>query len=179
MGGKAAMQLALTVPHRVSQLIVVDIAPITYIPTPHPADPSIVLRAMRNVDFSVAKSRKDVDTHLLEGGLSSEQVRHFVMTNLVKSDTVDQRYRWKLNLPAISDSYRQIASFPNHEGNVYNGPTCMIRGGKSSYVPFHAMKNFTALFPNTKLVTISEAGHWLQSQNPDDFVRSVNDFLSD
>lgn len=177
MGGKVAMQLALSEPEKVSELVVVDIAPISYTAGRDSGDPVIATKAMRAVNLQNVQTRDQVDAALMVGGVESEAVRQFVLTNLIKSRNTGSKYEWKANLEAIEAAFPSIMAFPEHDGNTYNGPTCVIRGGKSKYVPFQAMKAFTALFPNTKLVTISEAGHWLQAQAPDDFCRAVNDFL--
>lgn len=177
MGGKVAMQLALTEPSRVSELIVVDIAPVKYTPGKDSGDPYATTRAMQAVDLSVCQTREDVSAQLLHNGVESESVRQFVMTNLIPTKGDTSKYAWKPNLPAIEAGFSDIMSFPDHTGKVYEGRTCLIRGGKSKYVPFQTMKVFTSLFPNSKLVTISDAGHWLQAQTPDDFCKSVNDFL--
>lgn len=180
MGGKVAMQVALSEPQRVSELVVVDIAPLNYTVGKDSNDPYIATKAMTKIDFSNIQRRSEVDAQLLKHGVKSEAVRQFVMTNLASEEEQSKRtYRWKLNLAAVHAAFPNIMSFPDHTGRVYNGPTCVIRGGKSKYVPFEAMKRFTSLFPRSKLVTISEAGHWLQAQAPDDFVASVNDFLGD
>lgn len=180
MGGKVAMQVALSEPQRVSELVVVDIAPLNYTVGKDSNDPYIATKAMTKIDFSNIQRRSEVDAQLLKHGVKSEAVRQFVMTNLASEEEQSKRkYRWKLNLAAVHAAFPNIMSFPDHAGRVYNGPTCVIRGGKSKYVPFEAMKRFTSLFPRSKLVTISEAGHWLQAQAPDDFVAAVNDFLGD
>lgn len=180
MGGKVAMQVALSEPQRVSELVVVDIAPLNYTVGKDSNDPYIATKAMTKIDFSNIQRRSEVDAQLLKHGVKSEAVRQFVMTNLASEEEQSKRtYRWKLNLAAVHAAFPNIMSFPDHTGRVYNGPTCVIRGGKSKYVPFEAMKRFTSLFPRSKLVTISEAGHWLQAQAPDDFVAAVNDFLGD
>lgn len=180
MGGKVAMQLALTEPQRVSELVVVDIAPLNYSIGQDPSDPYTAAKAMSKVDFDKILTRAEVDAELLKNGVKSEAVRQFVMTNLTLVEEQSQRkYRWRVNLEAVYAAFPSIMSFPVQTGRVYNGPTCVIRGGKSRYVPFEAMKTFTSLFPQSKLVTIPEAGHWLQAQAPDDFVATVNDFLGD
>ncbi|CAN8069033.1 unnamed protein product [Agarophyton chilense] len=177
MGGKLAMHLALSHPHLVSDLIVVDIAPIQYQPTNDPADAFNVTRAMLNVDLSAVQTRDQVDQQLIENGVTSDVVRGFVMTNLAADQEASSKYRWKVNVNAIHGSMPCIMSFPEQHQRRYEGPTCVIRGGKSKYVPFNAMRTVTSLFPNTKLVTISDGGHWLQSQMPDQFCAAVNDFL--
>lgn len=184
MGGKVAMQTALTYPDRVNKLIVVDIAPVTYKPGNHPSDSTIASRAMAAIDLTSVKTRKDVDQLLQQQGISIEAVRQFLLTNLttISSDSQNsqKQYQWKSNVNEIVDAIPHLLSFPDHEyGVTYDGKTCVIRGGKSNYVPFQAMRTFTKLFPKTKLVTISDAGHWVQAQMPDEFCQSVTDFLDD
>jgi len=178
MGGKVAMQLALSHPHLVAQLVVVDIAPVTYADRSGPADPFTAIRAMSAINLSHFQTRAQIDEALRVHGVASLQVRQFVMTNLKQSSNSSSKYEWKLNLPAIHAALNDISAFPHHDRKTFGGPTCLIRGGKSDFVPFQAMKLFVSLFPNTKLVTLSDAGHWLQAQAPDQFCRSVNDFLA-
>lgn len=178
MGGKVAMQLALSQPDRVSELVVVDIAPITYTPGQNGGkDPATAVRAMQRIDLANVSERAEVNAALEVGGVASEAVRQFVMTNLRRGSGGE--YEWKVNLAALEDGFPEIMDFPEQGGRVFRGRTCLIRGGKSKYVPFESMRAVTGLFPNTKLVTIAEAGHWLQAQAPDDFCRAVNDFLGD
>lgn len=179
MGGKVAMQLALTLPERVSELVVVDIAPSTYESTNAPGDTFNAIAAMRSVDLTQMETRADVDSELERMGVGSSDVRQFVLTNLVSGggSPSGTKYQWKVNVESIHAGFRDILAFPDHSGKRYTGPTCLIRGGNSKYVPFESMRNFIGLFPNTKLVTIADAGHWLQAQMPDEFCRSVNDFL--
>lgn len=184
MGGKVAMQTALMHAERVSELVVVDIAPITYPTQGAMSDAMVSARAMAELDLDSMTSRADVDRRLTELGVKAEPVRQFLMTNLVRDEATDDadaapQYRWKANVQAIASALPGIMSFPDHTGRSYDGRTCVIRGGKSPYVPFQAMRQFTQLFPKTKLVTISEAGHWVQAQMPNEFISSVNDFLGD
>lgn len=178
MGGKVAMQLALQEPHKVSELIVVDIAPVTYKKSKSPSDPSNAMTAMRAINLSACKRREHVDNALQVQGVASKTVRQFVMTNLRTNTAGTQLYSWRLNLDAIIEALPDLRSFPDTHGRVYSGPTCIIRGGKSPYVPFSVMRLVTTLFPNSKLVTLSEAGHWLQAESPNAFCNAVNDFLA-
>lgn len=178
VGGKVACCTALRHPDRVRKLVVVDILPIAYRPDPRdPADTSNVLRTLSGVDLSHVSRRPDADALLQEAGLDSEPLRQFLLTNLVKSD--DDKYQWKMNVAEIAKAMPQLLSFPTNAmaGRSFEKDTCMIRGGKSKYVPFQHMKSFINYFPNTKLVTISQAGHWVPAQMPDQFCQSVNDFI--
>lgn len=183
MGGKVAMQAALTHPQRVSELVVVDIAPVTYSARSDPSDPPVAAHAMAKIDLRSVQSRNDVDKLLSQSGVASQSVRQFLLTNLVRNDDKGDKdaplYRWKTNVNAVVDALPRLMAFPDQRGAIYSGKTCIIRGGKSTYVPFKVMPTFTKLFPNAKLVTISEAGHWVQAQMPDQFCRAVNDFLGD
>lgn len=181
LGGKVAMQTALTNPTRVSELIVVDIAPIPYAPSKNAADASVAANAMVAVDLRSVQSRQDADTALAKNGVDIESVRSFLLTNLtrVTDSSANTRYKWKSNVHAIREALPVLRDFPPHKDKTYVGRTCLIRGGNSRYVPFQSMLSFTKRFPNTKLITISDAGHWVHSQRPEEFCRSVNDFLAD
>lgn len=181
LGGKVAMQAALTNPKRVSELIVVDIAPIPYAPSKNAADASVAADAMAAVKLDSIQSRQDADGALAKNGVDVAAVRNFLLTNLTRTTDpfADTRYKWKSNVHAIREALPILRDFPRHENTVYEGRTCLIRGGNSRYVPFQSMLSFTKRFPNTKLITISDAGHWVHAQSPDEFSRSVNDFLAD
>lgn len=175
MGGKVAMHLALTQPELVGALVVVDVAPVTY--AHRPGGTPSVLRAMQLADVNECATRDEVDAALERHGLKNIAMRRFVMTNLVTR--ADGGFSWRVALDEIVRELPQIMAFPSHPGRVYHGRTCVIRGGKSQYVPFSAMRDFTAFFPATKLVTLSDAGHWLQAEQPDTFCSTVNSFLQE
>lgn len=182
MGGKVAMHTALQHADRVEKLIIVDIAPLTYRPTKNEADPSFALDVMKTIsDHHMAQisSRTQANDLLKEHGIQSEGVRQFLLTNLRKNDgdNNDTKYQWKTNVEEVVKAMPHLLSF--EATGVYNGPTCFIRGGLSKYVPFNAMKHSVQLFPSLKLVTVSQAGHWVQSQQPDQFCQAVNDFIND
>lgn len=182
VGGKVSMECALTNPHRVSELIVVDIAPVTYNPRNHASDASLAARAMAGVDLHTVQTRADADAALTVRGVENQAVRDFLLTNLVRNKQAESdasKYEWKANIQQIVQALPTLMAFLDHRASMYSGRTCVIRGGKSHYVPFDSMKAFTKLFPSTKLVTIADAGHWVQAQMPDQFCRSVNDFLAD
>lgn len=175
------MQTALTNPTRVSELIVVDIAPIPYAPSKNASDASVAADAMAAVELHSVQSRQDADVALEKNGVDIPAVRDFLLTNLTRETdpSANARYKWKSNVHGVRKALPVLRGFPQNEDAVYKGRTCLIRGGKSRYVPFQSMLSFTKLFPNTKLITISDAGHWVHVQSPDEFCRSVNDFLAD
>ena len=61
MGGKTAMQFALTYPESVDHLIVVDIAPKAY-----EGGHEYILEALQSVKINEVESRKEVEEHLVQ-----------------------------------------------------------------------------------------------------------------
>lgn len=191
MGGKVAMQTALENAERVAALVVVDIAPVVY--RPARSDAARVAAAMAAVDPARESGRAAVSDALRAAGLRDDALRAFALTGLTRghgekgggeggSDGKRGRgaWRWKTDVDAVQGAMQTLMGFPTHgEGVAYHGRTCVVRGGRSQYVPFGVMPAFAKLFPNMKLVTISEAGHWVQAQTPQQFVNAVNDFLAD
>ena len=53
----------------------------------------------------------------------------------------------------------------------------LLKGYKSEYIVPTDEAIIHRHFPNAKLVTISNAGHWLHAENPKDFYREVVKFI--
>ncbi|MFL1407615.1 alpha/beta fold hydrolase [Marinobacter sp. M1N3S26] len=176
MGGKTAMQVALTYPERVKRLIVADIAPVTY----HPRHDAI-LEGMKNLDLSSVKSRSDADQALQEY-VEVPEVRMFLLKNLVrvsaeeKADNPDT-FRWRLNLPVIDACYQNLADAPEGEG-PFEGPVLFIKGAESAYIQRKHRERIDTLFPTARVEEIEGTGHWLHAEKPDEFARRCRDFLT-
>lgn len=168
MGGKVAMQLALTHPDRVSRLVVVDIAPRGYQPA-HEA----LFRALEDADPSTRASRSEVD-EFLSDRIPDTGIRQFLLKNLAHGP---DGYRWQMNLDAITSNYDRIL-----EGltvfATYEGPTLFIRGARSDYVQDDDRDLIQAYFPQATLVTIPRAGHWVHAEAPEPFADAVTEFLA-
>jgi len=168
MGGKCAMQLALSFCERIDKLAVVDIAPKRY------ADPFwvVYLEAMRALDPGQLASRREAD-RLLQASIPDPVYRQFLLSNLAKSP--DGRYSWKPNLDALSASQNDLAAEIN--GSACDVETLFIRGGRSDYITDADQDAITQLFPNSSLVTITGAGHLVHIEARDEFSRVLSDFL--
>ena len=107
MGGKTAMQFALTFPDLVNQLVVVDIAPKAY-----EGGHQAIFEALFSLDLSVIRNRKQADA-ILKEQVPDFGVRQFLLKNL----TNDKKggYKWKMNLPVIYQNYEQILAAINSE----------------------------------------------------------------
>ncbi|MAU41974.1 MAG: alpha/beta hydrolase [Kordiimonas sp.] len=167
MGGKVAMQCALTYPDRIDSLIVGDIAPVYY--PPHHSE---IFAAFRAVDEAGIIKRNDAET-IMRDYVDDSGVRMFLLSNL-RCDP-DGRFRWRLNYPVLSDHYDDIAAAP--EGYPFDGKTLFIRGGRSEYIPTAYEPAIYDLFPAAAIETIAGAGHWLHAEKPVEFTNIIEKFI--
>ncbi len=60
---------------------------------------------------------------------------------------------------------------------MFEGPTLLLRGGKSDYVTDEDGDAMGGLFPALKFETIAKAGHWVHAEAPDTFYEIASRFL--
>lgn len=169
MGGKTAMQTALTFPDRVDRLIVVDMAPKAY--PPHHEE---ILEALDRIDPGEYKDRDEIDKTLAED-VPTWSIRQFLLKNL---EYDGEQYSWKMNLDAIRAHYDDLTAAINGD-TPFEGPALFVRGGNSDYVLDQDLEEIRALFPRAELVTIENAGHWVHAEKPEALAEVVIDFLED
>jgi esterase len=167
MGGKAAMQLALTQPDLVRRLIVADIAPVAY-----QHDQSHHARAMASVDLTQITTRAEADT-ALAAGVEDASLRAFFLQSL---DLRQSPPRWKLNLAVLEAEMPGIVGWPATQGR-FDGPTLFLTGAASHYVQPEYRETIRALFPKARFAKIPGAGHWLHAEKPREFEETVRVFL--
>lgn len=164
MGGKVAMQVALTEPDMVSNLIVVDIAPRSY-----ERGHDLIFTALNSVPIETVASRGDVEEYLGKY-ISETGIKLFLMKNLSRNK--DGSYRWKMNLPIIEKNYESILQ-PTLSDFPYEGPTLFISGERSDYIREEDQERIIELFPEAKVETISNAGHWVHADQKDAIIASI------
>jgi pimeloyl-ACP methyl ester carboxylesterase len=169
MGGKVAMTLALSNPERVVKLVVVDIAPRSYLRL-HDE----ILDALLSIDPSAFHSRQEVD-FALAGKIPDFAVRQFLMKNLGRDSSGS--FFWKANLESISRNYEAIASEVSSSAPFLN-PTLFIKGDRSQYILESDTPIIHKLFPKARIVSI-ESGHWVHAESPALFADVVQQFLRD
>ncbi|RMJ02588.1 Esterase YbfF [Marinobacter litoralis] len=175
MGGKVAMQVALSYPERVLGIIVADISPVSYQPR-HDA----ILEGMKNLDLRGVKSRTEADSRLAEY-VETPGVRQFLLKNLerIPKDEIEQDdllFRWRLNLPVIDASYSNLSAAPEGDG-PYDGAVLFIKGADSAYIQTKHQDTIQTLFPNAELKIIEGTGHWLHAEKADTFATLCRQFL--
>lgn len=168
MGGKTAMLFAATHPEMVNKLLVADISP-RYYPVHH----DTILNGLSSLDFSTLKSRGAADKQLAKY-ISDFGIRQFLLKNLFWKEKGQLALR--MNLDVLKDEVGEVGeALPLH--TIFNGDTLFLRGDKSEYIGHQDETIIKNHFPNSKIVTISNAGHWLHAENPEDFYNAVMAFV--
>lgn len=167
MGGKVAMQLALTHPDAVEKLVVIDMEPFQ-------ADDnhSGIFEALLGLDLSKITSRQEAEAYLAER-IKDFGTRQFLLKNITRED--DGSFTWKMNLPVLWKHYQDILAPVS--GNPFDKPTLFIRGGRSNYIKPEEIPLIKPLFPQAEVVTIENAGHWVHADQPQELLRILHDFL--
>ncbi|MCW8194941.1 alpha/beta fold hydrolase [Proteobacteria bacterium 005FR1] len=168
LGGKVAMEFACHEPERIAKLIIADIAPVTY-----PSHHNAILDGLASIELDQVKSRRDADEQLAKF-VSEAPIRQFILKSLDRSS--EGSYRWRLNVPTILDKYEDLRLAVCEHCN-FAGPTLFLRGEHSNYIAERNHDEIKAKFPESSIVTIDGASHWLHAEKPDAVARAIIDFL--
>ncbi|HVI50363.1 MAG TPA: alpha/beta fold hydrolase [Candidatus Sulfotelmatobacter sp.] len=169
MGGKTAMQLALIQPELLERLIVVDIAPVSYVRESYPE----YVDAMKRVDLSRTTRRAEIDAQLAPV-ITDDSLRAFLLQNLISEHG---HFRWRINLDGIGPNLPGIIAFPEHHGG-FSGPTTFLAGERSDYIRPRDEAAMKRLFPHCKLIEIGASGHWPHAEQPEKFLKLVRSALT-
>lgn len=168
MGGKTGMLFAVEHPERVQNLIVADIAPKFY--PPHHQE---ILDALEEVDFNVISSRSEID-EILKKYISEIGIRQFLLKNVYRKEK--NRLAYRFNLEVLQEHYDEIGvALPPR--SLFEGPVLFLKGQLSGYIHEQDEDMILAHFPNSRIVQITNASHWLHAENPKDFYINVVEFL--
>lgn len=170
MGGKVAMHLALSHPDLVDHLLIADIGTKDY-----PGGHENIIDTLNALPLDQLTSRADAET-FLRRTIPQDGVVQFLLKNLARDG--QHRFRWKMNLPAITEQYDHIVS-GLHPDHAYDQPATFLRGGRSAYILDEDWPGILDIFPQARLITVPDAGHWLHSEQPDVFYDLVNRQLND
>jgi esterase len=166
LGGKVAMQLALSEPARVRRLVCADIAPVRY--APHHAE---IFAGLQAVDLASLQQRSDADA-ILARHVDQLPVRQFLLKSLYRDD---RGFHWRFDLPALIANYGEVLAAP--QGEPFDGETLFIKGGLSDYLLPEHEAQVRELFPHFRVKVIEGTGHWLHGEKPVVFNKLVKDFL--
>ena len=152
MGGKVAMLLACRHPSRVTQLMVVDIAPKNYLSHAHRAE----FAAMNELRLDTVQSRGEAELRF-EARVSDWAMRKFLTTNLER--TAEGTWQWLINLPVITAALPAIEGNPLVDTDQFTGPVLFVTGGKSRYVVEADKAVIMQYFPAARITIIADSGH--------------------
>ena len=174
LGGKVAMELALSYPALVDKLVVADIAPVTYQPS-HER----IFEGLFAVSAAQCESRQEA-ARVLEKTIQDPGVVQFLLLNLrragVGQGPGEGVWQWRLNHEGLAAAYPNLLQ-GIAAARPYDGETLFIRGEQSAYVTDAHQEAIKALFSHVEVATIDAAGHWLHVEKPSLFNQMVMDFL--
>ncbi|MCB4799316.1 alpha/beta fold hydrolase [Neotamlana laminarinivorans] len=169
MGGKTAMMFSTLYPEYVSKLIVADISPRFY-PVHHDG----ILNGLSAINFDAIKSRGEADKMLSEY-VSDFGTRQFLLKNVYR--VTKDKLGLRINLEVLKNEVGEVGeALPTQQ--TFSKDTLFLRGDRSEYIGVGDESIIKSHFEKAKIVTISNAGHWLHAENPKEFYESVMKFLS-
>lgn len=166
MGGKVAMWLALHHRQRVDNLLVADIAPVSY---SHSFDNTV--NALKDLPLSELGNRKQAEEWLALA-IPDLNYRQFLLQNLVLQNG---GYRWRVDLEIFQQNAHHIVAFPEAAVEPFPKPALFLSGEHSAYIRSDAVY---PLFPRAAISEIAGTGHWLHVDAPEQFCKNVSDWLS-
>ncbi|KAI0810747.1 alpha beta hydrolase fold family [Xylaria sp. FL0064] len=181
MGAKTAMTLALDQPSLISDIVSVDNAPIDATLSRNFAT---YIRGMRHIEDAGVTRQSEADS-ILESYESDVGIRQFLLGNMhrvaVPSDSEQKKnvVKFRIPLDILAKSLDNLGDFPfrNPDEARFEKPALFVRGTRSKYVPDEAIPIIGRFFPRFTLVDI-EAGHWVISEKPAEFLKAVIEFLT-
>jgi esterase len=168
LGGKVAMEIALSFPQRCATAVIADIAPVSY--SPHHDS---VFAALDAVVSGGVKSRGEA-AQIMSEYLKEEGVIQFLLMSLQRAP--DGNYGWRFNLQGIKDNYQAVRAGPDVE-RPFERPVLFIKGGDSDYILPEHTERVLQLFPAAQVKVMLDCGHWLHAQQPALFNSIVGRFL--
>ena len=170
MGGKVAMRLALDHPERLARLIVVDIAP-RFSNMEHQDD---IVAGLQAVDFTTCANRQEADAALARY-VPNVGTRQFLLKNLYRTE--DNTFAWRINLKVLAAQLAAIGEETVGKAPFLK-PALFIRGGQSDYITTaDKLHGIPALFPNSQVATVVDAGHWVHAEKPEEIFEMVKTFV--
>ncbi|MFN8575227.1 MAG: alpha/beta fold hydrolase [Candidatus Sericytochromatia bacterium] len=168
MGGKISMNFAIDYPEIVDKIIVVDIAPKMY-----QHENRQYIESLLAMDLEKINTRDDAEKMLIEK-IPERAVRLFLLKNLYRKE--DMSFGWKLNLDAIYNNIRELEGYTTDSCSKIEA--LFIQGELSKYILDSDYPIIKKVFPNSKIIKINGAGHWIHAEKPNEVYDLIIKFLS-
>jgi len=170
MGGKTAVNFAISWPEKLNGLLIADISPLTQ-NDKNNEDFDLhlkILDYMLNENISSIRSRNEIDL-CLSKRIKSERVRELIMKNLKRES--DNTFSWKLNASAIMGNIHRVTEGIQTTGalpvELTGFPVFFLKGEFSEYLPENDFAEILRIFPGAQFITVPGAGHWIHADNPE------------
>ncbi|KAF2637709.1 alpha/beta-hydrolase [Massarina eburnea CBS 473.64] len=175
MGAKTVMTMALQDPSCCANIVAVDNAPVD---ATLASDFPKYVKGMRRVEDAKPQSQKAAD-EILAPYAKELPVRQFLLTNLVRP-APGEPLVFKIPIKVLGNALDDMADFPfkNPDEVRFSKRALFIRGTKSHYVSDETLPIIGRFFPRFELADI-ESGHWVISEKPEEFIKTVVDFLQE
>jgi esterase len=168
LGGKVAMQLAMSEANRVTSLVVVDIAPVKY-----KDNNTHIINNLYDLSKVDIKDRRLADSFLSEQDIEPS-VRAFLLKNLRRNSAGN--FELKVNINAIKANYESHLSVAP-KGDIFTAPCLFLKGENSNYIEPQHLPIIQSIFPKSSVKTIAAVGHWLHAEKPELFNQMVLQFI--
>ncbi|OBA21885.1 alpha/beta-hydrolase [Metschnikowia bicuspidata var. bicuspidata NRRL YB-4993] len=177
MGAKTAMAVALRRPDLPKMVVSVDNVPVATLAV-QLLFPKYIRQLRHSLEVEKRTKMSDVDADLAQVEPTKE-IRQFILKN-VRSGLRTDVCRSKIPLETIANAVVKgnIANWPydHHVAKWTKGPALFIRGTNSPYVPDEAIADIANYFPQFEVRDI-EAGHWVISEKPAEFMDVLQEFV--
>lgn len=183
MGGKTAMRFAIEHPEKINKLIVIDIAPKSYLFSLKMKSETLnhkaIMESMLNLNFDGINHRNELED-MMSKQIRNTKVRQFILKNVKRQN--DNSFGWQLNIRALYDNLEHIldgfSEIVNNIGEEVTGfPILFVKGAESKYIDVEDIDRIYSLFPYAELRTIKNAGHWLHAEEPDELLKILFEFI--
>ncbi|WP_241609309.1 esterase [Rosenbergiella australiborealis] len=165
MGGKIAMAMSACCPERVKQMVIIDIAPVTYTIRRHDS----MFSALDAVTQARVTDRREAKT-IMEAYIDEPEVIQFLLKSFHQGE-------WRFNIPALWNNYDTISGW--QELPTWRDPILFIRGKNSAYLDPKYQTALLKQFPQAKAYIIAGAGHWVHAEKPQTVQRAIHRFLAE
>lgn len=196
MGGKIVMTMLDLYPDDYQSAVIIDILPKAY---PDLCKSGGIADLISRTNLSAFEGRSDLLSHfksfvsdkgwlaLLMQNVSVEHQktkRPFAATKrrfikIKRRSILPKRrknlLRWKSNAPMMSKYMNQVAG--EVPLSVCKLPVLLIRGDNSEFTLEQDLHLFSDLYPNSQIITIRDASHWVFVDKPAQFVKEFATYL--
>ncbi|MBN1251441.1 MAG: alpha/beta fold hydrolase [Bacteroidales bacterium] len=181
LGGKTVMHFAKSYPKRIIDLIVIDIAPKSYLFSLSEKSERInhkkIIESLMAVNLQGIEKRKDIEEKLSEN-IKEIRLRQFLLKNIRRK--ADNSFYWTLNINSIYNNLEKLmegVNYKDFDNMKISIPTMFVRGADSDYILNQDIEKIKTIFIESNIVTIDDAGHWLHAEQPKKLIKIITDFI--